>query len=165
MPFSCRGISRRPRHFFIKVWIGFQESAPDFLSRLGRDRHRPTRIKAWVRNALSQENLTEARRHSHESLRLHDEFGNKIGITWCLATLAGVATRDEDPERGAQLWGASEAFREQIGCRIASASRLNRERTLVLLRQELGKAHFEAQAATGRALSLEQAIALAIDLT
>jgi len=113
-------------------------------------------------NALSEENLTEARRHSHESLRLHDEFGNKIGITWCLATLAGVATRDEDPERGAQLWGASEAFREQIGCRIASASRLNRERTVAMLRQELGKAHFEAEAATGRALSLELAITLAM---
>jgi hypothetical protein len=84
-----------------------------------------------------------------------------MALSWCLAMLAGVCALDEEPERGAQLWGASEALREQLGCRIAPASRLNRERTMMLLREQLGEAEFARLVAEGAKMSMDEAFEFA----
>ena len=81
-----------------------------------------------------------------------------MGIGWNLDGLAGALALDEEPEHGARLWGAGEALRERIGCRIASASRRNRERTVALLRDQLGEAAFARLAAEGATMTLEQAV-------
>jgi hypothetical protein len=70
---------------------------------------------------------------------------------------------DEEPERGARLWGASEALRARIGCRIAPASRLNRERTVALLREQLGEAELARLAAAGAKMNADEAVAFALE--
>ncbi len=82
-------------------------------------------------------------------------------LSWCLAALAGALVLDEEPERGAVMWGASEALRNRLGCRIASASRKNRERTVAQLRDQLGQTRFEALAAEGARMSVSQMLAYA----
>jgi hypothetical protein len=85
-----------------------------------------------------------------------------MGLEWCFAGLAGVAVLEDEPRRGASLWGVSEALRLKFGCRPAPASRINRERTEAALRSDLGDPIFEATLALGRALPLDRAFALAL---
>ena len=109
--------------------------------------------------ALGQGNPSAAKTHFEASLYRFNEIGDQMGIAWCLA---GAAALDEEPERGATLWGAGEALSEKLGCRIAPASRYNRERTVALLRTQLGEAEFERLIIEGRGLTMDEAIALAL---
>jgi len=113
--------------------------------------------------ALAQGNGSQARAHLFESLRGFDQLGDLMGIAWCLAGLAGAATLEDELQRAARLWGASEGIRTKNMKRIAPASRRNRERTVALLREQLGDERFEAEQAIGRAMTLEQAVAHALD--
>jgi predicted ATPase/DNA-binding XRE family transcriptional regulator len=114
-------------------------------------------------SALAANELEEARQAVEAGLQCFFEFQDQMVASWCLATLAGVCALDEAPECGATLWGASEALREQIGCRIAPASRLNRERTVALLREQLGEAGFARLAAVGAKMSADEAVAFALE--
>ena len=112
--------------------------------------------------ALTNGDAAQATYHLTRGLRLATSYHDQMSIVWCLATMAGVAVRDEEPERGARLWGASEAIREKIHCRIGPASRRNRERTVTLLRQHLGEAEFVRLVTEGATLTLEQAVDAAL---
>jgi hypothetical protein len=82
-----------------------------------------------------------------------------MGVSWCLAGLAGVAALDEEPERAAWLWGAAEALRKSIGVREAPASHATHERLKAEVRKQLGDKVFNAKWAEGQSASMEQAIA------
>jgi tetratricopeptide (TPR) repeat protein len=112
-------------------------------------------------SSLALQDFEQARRHASECFTQYQDFSDKMALSWCLATLAGVCALDEEPERGATLWGASEALREQLGCRIAPASRLNRERTMMLLREQLGEAEFARLVAEGAKMSMDEAFEFA----
>lgn len=112
--------------------------------------------------ALAERDTCEANRRIRESLKLLDEIGDKMCIAWCLATVAGTSALDEDPERGARLWGAGEGLRKWIGCRIAPASRLNRERTVAMLREQLSEAEFARLVAEGAKMTVDEAVVFAL---
>jgi tetratricopeptide (TPR) repeat protein len=125
--------------------------------------------KMWCYQNMSESSLAlgdiaQARLDVLASVAIFSQFSDKMVLSWCLATLAGVYTLDEEPERGAKLWGASEALRERIGCRIAPASRLNRERTVKLLHEQLGEAEFARLTAEGAKMSVDEAVAFAQDV-
>jgi predicted ATPase/transcriptional regulator with XRE-family HTH domain len=113
-------------------------------------------------NALDAHSLEESKQAIHASLGMLAYCFDQMVVSWCLATLAGVYTLDEEPDLGAKLWGASEALRERIGCRIAPASRLNRERTVRLLHEQLSEAEFARLAAEGAKMSVDEAVAFAL---
>lgn len=113
---------------------------------------------------LSEGKTAEARDWYCKPLRANNAYQSKTVLAWCLAGLSGVATRDEDPQRGAMLWGASEALRDQIGCRIAPASRSNRERTVKLLREQLGEDELARLTAEGAKMSADEAMAFALEV-
>jgi predicted ATPase/transcriptional regulator with XRE-family HTH domain len=151
---------------------GHHAQAQDCLSRsiAAFDKFEYEFAKAWgmlwchqnmADSFLAEGKLTPARQHLAAALALFVKFSDKMVLSWCLATLAGVCTLDEEPERGATLWGASEALRERIGCRIAPASRLNRERTVALLREQLGEAEFARLTAEGAQMDVDEAVAFA----
>lgn len=134
---------------------------------LGSDRGERKFGLAWDYHCLGEIALTEGDAESalpnfQQAIPLTRECDDNLCLSWCLAGLAGATALEEDPERGARLWGAGEALRERIGCRIAPASRLNRERTVALLREQLGDERFEAEQTIGRAMTLEQAVAYAL---
>jgi predicted ATPase/DNA-binding XRE family transcriptional regulator len=112
--------------------------------------------------ALSQVDAARAKANLVESLTLFRRLGDRMGMSWCLAAFAGAAALDEEPERGVRLWGAGEGLRQKIGCRTAPASRLNRERTVAMLREQLGDARFDSEQRLGRAMTLDQAIEYAL---
>jgi predicted ATPase/transcriptional regulator with XRE-family HTH domain len=124
--------------------------------------------RLWCHQQLAESGLAlldtaQARQDAGACLSLYQDFGDKMALAWCLATLAGVCMLDEEPERGARLWGASEALRARIGCRIAPASRLNRERTVALLREQLGEAELARLAAAGAKMNADEAVAFALE--
>jgi hypothetical protein len=66
------------------------------------------------------------------------------------------------PLRGARLGGAAEAQREALGVPLAPATRSDQDQALRALRAALGEEGFAAAWAEGQALSLEEAVALAL---
>jgi predicted ATPase/DNA-binding XRE family transcriptional regulator len=122
---------------------------------------------AWSYSALAEIALSEAdalaaARHALAGVEVSAVISEQWSLSWCLAELSGVAALERNAERGAKLWGAGEALREHVGCHIAPASRLNRERTVTLLREQLGEAEFERLAAEGKKMTLDEAVAFAL---
>jgi hypothetical protein len=78
--------------------------------------------------------------------------------------MGSAAALGEEPEQAAWLWGASERLRLTLGCRPAPAARITYERALTLVRTQLGDDVFEAAWAAGAALSVEHAVAEALNL-
>jgi hypothetical protein len=98
-----------------------------------------------------------------QGLALSQTLFNQASMSWCLAGLGSVAALDEEPERAARLWGAAERLRQAIGCRSAPAARATYEQALAVARTQLDDAAFAAAFAVGQALTLEQAIAEALN--
>jgi hypothetical protein len=104
-----------------------------------------------------------ARSLYEESLVLRREVGDKVAIAQALEDFAVLAGRERQAERGVRLLGAAEAFCETLGARPPVAIAVEYERTVAVGRAALGEARFAAVWADGRALSLEQAIAYALE--
>jgi predicted ATPase/transcriptional regulator with XRE-family HTH domain len=113
--------------------------------------------------ALGRGDLAAARGWLIADLRLCHEAGDRVTSTWCLAGLGSTAAFDEEPERAARLWGAAERLRAALGYRSAPAARATYERAVALARAQLGDDAFAAAWAAGAALSLDQAIAEALE--
>jgi two-component system cell cycle sensor histidine kinase/response regulator CckA len=112
--------------------------------------------------ALGQGNPTTAQKWLSADLRLCSELGTRMMTAWCLAGLGSAAALNEEPERAARLWGATQQLRAVLGCRPAPAARATYQRLLALARAQLGEDAFAAAWAAGAALSLEQATAEAL---
>lgn len=105
-----------------------------------------------------------------KSLALHREIGDQWGIAGSLTSLAVTALDQGDNERAekflservARLYGAAERHREISHTPLTPAERIDYERTVALARARLGEATFIEALAAGRALTLEQAIAEAL---
>ena len=107
---------------------------------------------------MAQGDAAQADSNFKLSLKKFDDAGDKMGISWCLCGLAGACALSKNAGQGARLWGAGEALREKIGCRIAPASRKNRERTVAKLKAQLGDVEFDRLVAEGAAWTLDQAV-------
>jgi hypothetical protein len=122
---------------------------------------------AWNGQSLGEVGLIrgdadQASANFKESIAICDRINDPMVMSWSLCGLAGAYVLDEEPERGARLWGAGEALRERISCRIAPASRQNRECTVAMLNAQLGEAEFARLAAEGAAWTLDQAVEAAL---
>jgi predicted ATPase/class 3 adenylate cyclase len=114
----------------------------------------------WV--AIREGEWNRAVARLGESLEVRQEIGDKGGSAWCLERLAEVALAQEQAEIAVRLLGAAAALRASIGSVIDPADRPAYDRTLVALRATLGEERFSAIWNEGRALTLEQAIELAL---
>ena len=113
--------------------------------------------------ALGMGRLDEAARWLAQGLALSQTLGDPASMSWCLAGLGSVAALDEEPERAARLWGTAEQLRQAIGCRSAPAARVTYERALSIVHGQLGDDAFAAAWAAGQAMTLEQAVAFALE--
>ncbi len=104
-----------------------------------------------------------ARAAYQASLRLQRDVGRKWEIAACLEGLAGVADGQDESARAARLWGAAEGLREQMGAPVPPVDRVHYEAAVAHTRMALGEAGFGAAWAEGRAMTLEQVIAYALE--
>jgi tetratricopeptide (TPR) repeat protein len=113
--------------------------------------------------ALYQGEIMHALALYNKSLKLFQELRYKFGIPPCLLGFAGVASASGQAERGAQLYGASEALREAMGHDIPPHGRISYDRIVATIRTQLDEAAFAAAWAAGQAMTSEQAIAYAFE--
>jgi len=104
-----------------------------------------------------------AQLHLLEGLSLRREIGDRNGVAQTLERLAAVAVARQQTERAVRLCASADALRRAIGTRLNAVQRPLYEHTLSTARAQLGETAFAAAWAAGSAMSLEQAIACALD--
>jgi predicted ATPase/class 3 adenylate cyclase len=98
-----------------------------------------------------------------ESLEIRQEIGDKGGSAWCLEHLAEVARAQGQAEKAVRLLSAAASLRISIGSVIDSADQAEYQNRRAALRAELGEERFAKMWEEGRTLTLEQAIAYALN--
>jgi non-specific serine/threonine protein kinase len=98
-----------------------------------------------------------------ESLTVRQEIGDKGGSAWCIERLAEVAWAQGNPEKAVRLLSAAAALRISIGSVIDPVDQPEYQNRRMALRTELGQERFAAMWEEGRTLTLEQAIAYALE--
>jgi tetratricopeptide (TPR) repeat protein len=110
--------------------------------------------------------MDEAAAHYGEALQLSHKVGSVGAEVRSIAGLGRVAFRERAWRRAARLLGAAEAL--ETAHQLADASRMTgsplaAEAIVAEIRMALGEAAFAAAWAEGRALSLDEAVALALE--
>lgn len=121
-----------------------------------------TTLGALGEIAHDQGNDAKARSLYRESLTIRYEVGSKEGIAISLAAFGDLAVQQE-PERAARLFSAVDVLREAIGALLPPRNRSRYERNVAATRSQLSEAAFRAAWAAGRVLTLEQAVAYALE--
>jgi DNA-binding CsgD family transcriptional regulator len=105
--------------------------------------------------------VTRAHELFNASIASQQEQGNRPGMAECLIGFAGLAIARDQPAAGVRLLAAAAALGgRQVTSRWA-ATRQEYKHYLACAGAGLTKRAFQAEQATGRALSLEQAVAYA----
>ncbi len=112
--------------------------------------------------ALRQGDVAEAGRLYEESLAIRRALGERLGVAECLEGLAGLAGVEGRAARSAQLFGAAEVLREAIGAPLPPCDRAGYDRNLSVARAGLHEDAFAAAWASGREMTLEQAVEYAL---
>jgi predicted ATPase/class 3 adenylate cyclase len=97
-----------------------------------------------------------------ESIKIQQEAGNKQGIAECLFGLAGVAGIMGQLEHATQLFGAGQALLDMVGAPLSPADKAEYERDLAEMQRKLAPNVFENAWKVGQAMTIEQAIELAL---
>jgi predicted ATPase len=98
-----------------------------------------------------------------ESLEGYLEIESRLGVIDALGDVGVVARARGEPLRAARLWGAADALREVIGYTQPVGETRMYEPYMSAARSELGETAFRAAWEEGRAMTEEQAIALALE--
>jgi len=106
-----------------------------------------------------QGELSRAAVLARESLSLAHELGSSFHLIYLLALLAALAAADGDAARAGRLWGAAETL-EESGEAVFQPGDRDRYAQPVFA---LSGARLEASLAEGRAMTLDDAVALALD--
>lgn len=113
--------------------------------------------------AATQGQLDLAAERYRESISFSLTSGDHANIQEALSGLALLFAKWDLSLRSVRLFGASEALRETAGTPHVTTIPPYRDRVVADVRAELGEARFDAEWAAGRALSLDHAIAEALE--
>ena len=112
--------------------------------------------------ALGQGDYRRAMSSFERALTVSQPAGRKASLLNALEGMASLATARETDTLAARLWGAAEAGREATGIALPPGDRALHEPYLASARSRL-KAAWEEAVAEGRAMSLDEAIACALE--
>jgi len=113
--------------------------------------------------ALRQGDAARARAVFAESQQQFYAFGSKDGVAYALEGLASLAVTQGLPLRAARIYAWADAMREAIGDRRPPVEEADVDRDFAIICTQLDEATIEAACAAGRAMTMEQAIAEALD--
>jgi predicted ATPase/transcriptional regulator with XRE-family HTH domain len=118
---------------------------------------------AWV--SVHGGDHRKAKALFEESLKLGIEDGNRNVMTDCLAGFAAVLGIIGKPEQAARLFGAVEALLEGVGIRrrMDTSDQKEFDHYVAAVRTQLDEAAFAKAWAEGRAMTMEQAVAYALE--
>ena len=128
------------------------------------DRHRTIMVQSEAAHLeRRQGHIAQAKHFYRETILEWQNLGHRAAIAHELECLAMVAKAQENDQRAAKLFGAAEILRENIGLPMTALERLEYEREVNDLHTNMEEARFVKSWAEGRTMSMEQAIALAIE--
>jgi len=107
--------------------------------------------------------LAEAQGIYRETIKDWQGWGNRGAVANQLECFAFLALADEDPQQAIKLLGSAEALREQADSPMTRFERGEYDRSVAQLRAMLPEAEFNALWNEGRALTMEQAVELALE--
>ncbi len=113
--------------------------------------------------ALRRNDPVTAKALCRESLELNLRVGDRRAVAACLAGMATISLEERKFERAATLLGVVDAQLDKLTAPLFYTDRVVYEHTLQLLHEALDEKIYSAAYAIGRAMPLEQAIALAAD--
>jgi tetratricopeptide (TPR) repeat protein len=119
----------------------------------------------WILGAIAicEGNYVLAKTWYTECLLFDQHLGVNTQLAECLTGFGRIANAEKRFERAAQLVGAAEAQVEARQIPLEKIDRAELERLITILRQELGDEVFDTLVAQGRAMTMEQAIAYALE--
>jgi predicted ATPase len=129
---------------------------------LGDTRGTAVVLQNLAQMALQHADIELARARFTDSLVLFHELGSKKGIAECLIGLGQVAGAQGQLEQAVRLWGAMEAFYLDTCGHLDPADHVNYARAIATVRPQLSESVWNTAWSAGRALALEQAIAVAL---
>jgi hypothetical protein len=98
-----------------------------------------------------------------EVLTLFRELESPMSIAECLEGFAGAAGMGGKGERAARLYGAADSLREYLGAPLQSGDRPRYEHQLAAARSVVDIEVWEAAWKQGRTMTLEEAVAYALE--
>ncbi|HEY1329780.1 MAG TPA: winged helix-turn-helix domain-containing protein [Casimicrobiaceae bacterium] len=141
------------RNLTEEMLISARELGDNF--RVSRNLHQLAEI------AIAQQQLDEARRHLSSSIALSREQGRLGDVAVHLRLLASIDAAQARPERAVRIYAAASRL-EGHGTSIPTADPARHERVRDELRAQVGDRAYEAEWSVGAAMSVDQAIALAV---
>jgi predicted ATPase len=137
-------------------------AARDLAREVGDDRELAAASRSLAAAMVELGEPTQATSLLGESLALARELGEPHGIAVCLDTFAGLAATTGEVERAAMLFGASDAVRASIGAKRQPDHQILYDRWLARTLAQLDTNTYSKHYEDGRALSLDDACALAL---
>jgi non-specific serine/threonine protein kinase len=113
--------------------------------------------------AERQDNYRRATALLHEALLLGHEMGARHLVVDSLEVLAWVTVVSGQARSAARLGGAAEALREALGAPLSPDERAGHDQAVQAMRAALGEEAFAVAWTESRALSLDGAVALALE--
>ncbi len=136
------------------------EQAAQLMQEIGIKGHFVSTNLAWV---LRQEgDLPGARSRFEEALQLSRRNGSRSGLAYASLGLACLTADTGDWYRAGQLHGIAQVFQDRTGECWQEPETRYRHDSLSKARSTLGEEQFERAYAHGKALSLDQALDLAL---
>lgn len=96
-----------------------------------------------------------------EAMTIAQEQGHTVTLAFCLLGVAGLAAQSGQPERAAQLWGAAQALCRASGATLSAADAEEYAHHAQCLSAIIDPERHPMAVAEGRAMTLDQAIAIA----
>jgi predicted ATPase/DNA-binding SARP family transcriptional activator len=107
----------------------------------------------------------DARRYVLESIDVRLELGDRAGVALPLSTLGAMAARKNDYIRATRLYAAADSIHSEYGTVLNAAGHQIYLEEIAIARDALNSQDFEAAWRFGRNLTLDQAVAYAMDKT
>jgi tetratricopeptide (TPR) repeat protein len=113
--------------------------------------------------ALHQNDYVAATDRFAQLFEIDRKVDEKMSACDLSISFAAIAAGTNQPERSAKLYGAAQAILDTFKYRIPAFDQKEFDRHIRIARDQLGEAAFEALAAEGRTMTMEQAIAYALE--
>jgi DNA-binding CsgD family transcriptional regulator len=141
----------------------YYEESLSLSRELSIDRYIPILLSNLSQVALRQGDLSQATALCTQSLTLAREAGYQHPITLSLFALAAIAAVAGQPQRAARLFAAAQTLLTILGASLEPADRAESERNLATIRTRLDEKALAAAWAEGQAMTLDQAVAYALN--
>jgi non-specific serine/threonine protein kinase len=124
--------------------------------------------RGYLLNFLAQANWLRGDREcgealAREAVACKHAVGHRFGLTVALETLAWMAAERGQHQRSACLLGSAERVRDEISLTPVNLYRAQHARTVSITVRGMGQKTFDAAFARGRAMTIGEAVAFAIE--